>query len=138
MLARVPLCAAEFIRPEFPDVTQEQVVTDATRPTRQRKSLRTKKIGLKRSGRYPMYFQAMKRYRATGDSDALAEAQAIRNRNRTAKNFLFDMRCQGEQRTYRLPATAPLTLVRKIAALKFQRWEELDRQWKELTMFLQW
>lgn len=136
MLARVPLFAAEFMRAEFPDMTPEQVVTDATRPTRKRKSSRTKKNGLKRYGRYPMYIEAMERYRTTGDANALAEAQAVRNR--IAKDFLFDMRCQGAQRTYRLPATAPLTLVRKIAALKFQRWEDLDRQWKDLTMFLQW
>lgn len=136
LLARVPLFAAEFMRQEFPDVTQEQIVADATRPSRKRKSTRTKKNGLKRYGRYPMYVEAMERYRATGDTNDLAEAQAIRNR--IAKDFLFDMRCRGERRTYRLPATAPLTLVRKIAALRFAQWEDLERQWKELTRFLQW
>lgn len=136
MLAHVPLFAAEFMRAEFPEVTSEQVVTDATRPTRKHKSPRMKKDGLKRYGRYSMYSQAMERYRATGDTNAPAEAQVVRNR--IAKYFLFDMRCQGEQRTYRLPATARLSLVRKIAALKFEQWEELDRQWKQLTMFLQY
>ena len=34
LLARVPLFAAEFMRQEFPGVTQEQIVADATRPSR--------------------------------------------------------------------------------------------------------
>ena len=105
MLARVPLFAAEFMRAEFPEVTPEQVVTDATRTTRKHKPPRTKKDGLKRYGRYPHVQSGDGAVPATGDTNALAEAQVVRNR--IAKDFLFDMRCQGEQRTYRLPATAP-------------------------------
>ncbi|CAH1002529.1 hypothetical protein LEM8419_03403 [Neolewinella maritima] len=95
MLAHVPLFAAELMRAEFPEVTPEQVVTDATRPARKQKSPRTKKDGLKQYGRHPRCSQAMERYRATGGTNPLAEAQVVRNC--IAKDLPFDMRCRGEQ-----------------------------------------
>ena len=52
-----------------------------------------------------------------------------------AKDFLFEMRCQGERRNYRLPATASLRTVRQIAALKFSTFEELEAQWDEVTKY---
>ena len=103
---RAPLFAAEFMCEEFPETTQADVIEAVSRPTRKRKSQRTKKNGLKRYGRYPLYEKALHQYYQTGDLDALAEAQ--RWRNRLALDFEFYMRCQGQSRIYRLAPTASL------------------------------
>lgn len=43
------------------------------------------------------------------------------------------MRCGGQQRTYRLPATASLRIVGRIAALKFSSFEDLEAQWDKIA-----
>ena len=133
LFKKAPLFAVELMRTEFPEVTLAEVQEIIARPTRKSKSVRSKKIGLKKYGRYPLYFGALERYRESGDVAHLAEAQGLRNR--MAKDFLFEMRCQGERRTYRLTATASLRTVRQIAALKFSTFEDLEAQWDEVTKY---
>lgn len=133
LFKRAPLFTEELMRDEFPEITQAEVQEIVARPIRKRKSHRSRKSGLKKYGRYPLYFAALEQYHSSGKAKDLAEAQGLRNR--MAKDFLFDMRCQGEQRIYRLPATASLNTVRRIAALKFSTFEDLEAQWDEVTKY---
>lgn len=132
MHKKYPLFAAQFMQDEFPEVTQEEVIEIISnkKPSRSR---RAKKSGLAKYGRYQLFQKYLAQYKLYGKIEDLKEAQRLRQN--MAKDFLFDMRCQGEKRIYRLPATASLIIVRQIAALRFSTWEELESQWAEVTKY---
>lgn len=129
---KYPLFAEQFMAGEFPDITQEEIV-ELIQSRKPSKSVRSKKSGLAKYGRYPLYLKHIQNYHLYKNPDDLREAQRLREN--MAKDFLFEMRCQGEKRVYRLPATASLPVVRKIASLKFSTWKELEQQWDEVTKY---
>lgn len=132
MHKKYPLFAVEFMRNEFPEVTAEEVLMIVAN-RKASNSKRAKKSGMAKYGRYPLYRNHLLNYKMYGKLEDLKEAQRLRDN--MAKDFLFKMECEGEAKTYRLPATASLSTVRKIASLKFKTWEELESQWGEVTKY---
>lgn len=132
MHKKYPLFAAQFMQDEFPEVTAAEVV-EIMANRKSRKSKRAKKSGLAKYGRYPLFHHHLVQYRLYGKLEDLKEAQRLRKN--MAKDFFFDMRCQGEQQTYSLPPTASLAIVKQIASLTFTTWEELESQWAEVTKY---
>jgi hypothetical protein len=125
MLKRAPLFAVEFMQEEFPEITQEQFIADVTRKTRKRKSQRkNKKTPMVRQGRWPLYRKAMADYQVTGDQKYLIQAQEMRNR--MYQRFRVTATLNGERRAWDYPSTSSVEMIQKIAALKFESWEEFD------------
>jgi hypothetical protein len=130
MIKRFPLFAKEFMSAEFPEVTEE-MIWEESKPGRKRKSFRKKKTPLQHQGRYPLMKKALVQYSLTKDPAHLYEAQRLRNN--IYKSFQLLYQLGGEKREYTLPSTASISVVKQLADISFQSWDDLDRQWDEVT-----
>lgn len=135
MAKKYPLFALEFMKEEFPemdyDTWEEDVIT-----RKKSKSKRKSKSPMQRQGRYPLFQKAMNEYRFSKDLKDLEKAQQLRDR--MFKDFLFVFTLGNEKKTYRLPSTASLGLVKRISSIKgYKTWEELEERWAEITRYEQ-
>lgn len=134
MAKKYPLFALEFMQEEFPNIDYETWEHDVStkKPSKKKKG----KSQMKRQGRYPLYQKALTEYKFSKKLEDLQKAQDIRNR--MFKDFLFLFTLKGEKKTYRLPSTASLRLVKKLASIKgYKTWEQLDEMWLEATRYEQ-
>lgn len=123
---KCPLFAVQEMQAEFPGYTYEMLIADLTRKTRKSRSKRKVKSPLKRQGRYPLYLKAMTNYHLTKDENYLAEAQ--RWRDRLYLNFRVEARLNGEVRVFEYPSTMSLDIIRRLGAIKFSSWEEMEQK----------
>lgn len=136
MAKKYPLFAIEFMRDEFNDIDYETWEHDVVtkKPGR---SKRKGKSQLAKQGRFPMYKKALGKYHFSKKLEDLQEAQDIRSR--MFKDFQFEFVLRGERKWYRLPSTASIRLVKKLAAIKdYESWEELDQMWLDVTKYEQY
>lgn len=130
MMKRFPLFAAEFMRPEFSDITDEVIIFDVTRKTRKSKSRRKSKSPLQRQGRFPLMQKALSKFQETGEQKYLEEAQRLRKRLYLPFLIVYFLKGGKREEVY-LPSTLSLQIVQKLSKLTFSNRDELVDKFNE-------
>lgn len=127
-LKKSPLFAVVEIKDKFglSEYNEDDLLEDARRRTK-KKSIRKIKSPITRQGRYSLMQHHLIQYKLTKEVAHLEKAQGLRNRMFKPYEVQFKLK-DGSLQSYTFPSVYPVSLIQKIASIKFSDLEDLDSQ----------